>query len=527
MTDQGQQLTFSTVNDGTTSGALSAKLDLSQLESHLWEAANILRGPVDAADFKTYIFPLLFFKRISDVYDKEFEQALKESGGDVDYAAFAENHRFQIPDGCHWRDARAVTVNVGAALQHALHEIERANQQTLYGIFGDAAWTNKERLSDELVLDLLKHFSCLPLSNSLVSPDVLGQAYEYLIKKFADATNKKAGEFYTPRSVVRLMINILDPREGETIYDPACGTGGMLLEAVQHVRDAGGDVQSLFGKLFGQEKNLTTSGIARINLILHGVEDFTIMRGDTLNEPAFLNLDRLATFDCVIANPPFSLERWGEDKWAADPYGRNIAGVPPRSNGDYAWVQHMLVSMRPEAGRMAVVLPHGALFRMGEEGKIRRMLLERDQLDAVIGLGPNLFYGAGLAACILIFRARKLTDRAGRTLFIDASRLFKRGRNQNTLEPEHLAQILDYYRGYMALPGVAHVATLDEIAANDWNLNIPRYVEPLAQEATPTVEEAVASLQEALAEAYAAEDRLAELLQRAGLISSGANQAND
>lgn len=211
------QLAFSVAQDGELEAALSTTLELSRLESHLWEAANILRGPVDAADFKTYIFPLLFFKRISDVYDEEYQQALDESGGDVDYAAFAENHRFQIPGGCHWRDVREVTANVGAALQHALHEIEKANAETLYGIFGDAQWTNKERLSDALLRDLLDHFSRLPLSNSLVSPDVLGQAYEYLIKKFADATNKKAGEFYTPRSVVRLMVSILDPHEGETI----------------------------------------------------------------------------------------------------------------------------------------------------------------------------------------------------------------------------------------------------------------------------------------------------------------------
>lgn len=521
MTQRGHQLSFTTADDGTQGGAFSTRLDLSQLQSYLWEAANILRGPVDAADFKTYIFPLLFFKRISDVYDEEYQQAYDESGGDVDYAAFAENHRFQIPEGCHWRDVRAVVSNVGAALQHALHEIERANQQTLYGIFGDAAWANKDRLSDELLRDLLEHFSQLRLSNSLVSPDVLGQAYEYLIKKFADATNKKAGEFYTPRSVVRLIVNILDPREGETVYDPACGTGGMLLEAVQHVRDAGGDIHMLFGHLFGQEKNLTTSGIARINLFLHGIEDFAIVRGDTLNEPAFLDQDRLATFDCVIANPPFSLERWGEDRWVSDPYGRNFAGVPPRSSGDYAWVQHMLASMLPKTGRMAVVLPHGALFRMGVEGQIRRKLLERDRLDAVIGLGPNLFYGTGLAACILVFRARKPKEHTGRVLFIDASRLYKRGRNQNTLEPEHIVQILAWYHAYETTPGATRIATLEEIAANDWNLNIPRYVEPLTDEPTLTVNEAVVNLQAALADAYAAEDRLTQLLEATGLLPRG------
>jgi type I restriction enzyme M protein len=265
---------------------VSLSIGSSQLENHLFEAANILRGPVDAADFKTYIFPLLFFKRISDVYDEEMATALEESGGDEEYAHFPEFHRFQIPKGCHWRNVRARTTNVGQAIQYALREIEKANQRTLYGIFGDAQWANKDRLSDPLLCDLIDHFSRLDLSNRAVPADVLGQAYEYLIKKFADATNKKAGEFYTPRSVVRLMINILDPQEGETIYDPACGTGGMLLEAVHHVRERGGNIRTLWGKLYGQEKNLTTSGIARINLYLHGVEDFAVVRDDTLRTPS-------------------------------------------------------------------------------------------------------------------------------------------------------------------------------------------------------------------------------------------------
>ncbi len=495
---------------------MSTPVSLSTLEGHLWEAANILRGPVDAADFKTYIFPLLFFKRISDVYDEETEQALEESGGDQDYALFPENHRFQIPQGCHWQDTRAKTTNVGQALQRALREIEKANPRTLYGIFGDAQWSNKERLSDELLRDLIEHFSQLPLANRNVESDVLGQAYEYLIKKFADATNKKAGEFYTPRSVVRLMINILDPHEGEAICDPACGTGGMLLEAVHHVRESGGNVKTLWGRLYGQEKNLTTSAIARINLFLHGVEDFQIVRGDTLRQPAFFEGDRLAAFDCVIANPPFSLERWGEDVWVNDPYGRNFAGLPPRKSGDYAWVQHMLKSMAARSGRMAVVLPHGALFRMGVEGAIRRKILERDVLDAVIGLGPNLFYGTGLAACILVFRARKKNGRKKRVLIVDASRLFKKGRNQNTLEPAHIDQIFAWYRGYADVPGAAKVVSLDEIARNDWNLNIPRYVEPVTEEKTVSVGEALTGLKQSLNDAYAAEDRLKALLREAG-----------
>jgi type I restriction enzyme M protein len=494
------------------------QISLNKLENHLWEAANILRGPVDAADFKTYIFPMLFFKRISDVFDEETAVALEESGGDQSYALFPENHRFQIPVGCHWRDVRAKTENVGYAIQTALRGIEQANPQTLYNIFGDAQWSNKERLSDELLRDLIEHFSRLPLSNSEAQADVLGQAYEYLIKKFADLTNKKAGEFYTPRSVVRLMINILDPQEGDSIYDCACGTGGLLLESVHHVRESGGKVELLWGKLFGQEKNLTTSAIARINLFLHGVEDFQIVRGDTLKNPAFFSGDQLATFNCVIANPPFSLEKWGEDVWLNDPFGRNFAGVPPRKYGDYAWVQHMVKSMSPISGRMAVVLPHGALFRMGAEGKIRRRILEMDILEAVIGLGPNLFYGTGLAACILVFRAHKKQERRMRVLFIDASRLFKKGRNQNTLEPEHVEQIYSWYKNYDDVQGITKVATLEEIAQHEWNLNIPLYVETVVEEETVTVEEAVENLKRSLNEAYAAEDKLKHLLKEAGLM---------
>lgn len=486
---------------------------LSELESHLWEAANILRGPVDASDFKTYIFPMLFFKRISDVYDEERQNAVHELGSD-----FPESHRFQIPEGYHWEDVRAITANVGTTLQNAFRGIESANQSTLYNIFGDTQWSNKDRLSDALLSKLVEHFSELTLSNSVVEPDILGQAYEYLIKKFADLTNKKAGEFYTPRSIVKLMMEMLDPQPGETIYDPACGTSGMLLEAVNHVRASGGRVEMLLGKLFGQEKNLTTSSIARINLFLHGVEDFNIVRGDTLRAPAFHHADRLTQFDLVIANPPFSLEQWGTEVWENDPYGRAFAGLPSNNNGDYAWVQHMIKSMNPDKGRMAVVLPHGVLFRMGVEGSIRRRILKQDILEAVIGLGPNLFYGTGLAACILVFRARKAPERAGKILMVDASSQYRRGRNQNTLEPEHVAKILDWYRQFEDVAGHAKVVMLADVAENDWNLNIPRYVEPVVEEETISVEQALTNLKQSLEAAYESERRLIELLELGGFI---------
>ena len=379
-------------------------------------------------------------------------------------------------------------------------------------------WTNKDRLSDALLCDLIEHFSKLPLGNNAARVDVLGQSYEYLIKKFADATNKKAGEFYTPRSVVNLMVRILDPREGETIYDPACGTGGMLIEAIHHVREAGGNVKTLWGKLYGQEKNLTTSAIARMNLFLHGVEDFQVVRGDTLRQPAFHTGDSLAEFDCVIANPPFSLKKWGDDVWTSDPYGRNFAGMPPAKSGDYAWVQHMIMAMTPKSGRMAVVLPHGALFRTGAEAKIRQKLLGMDILDAVIGLGENLFYGTGLAACIMVFQQRKTAKNRKKVLMIDASREFTRGRAQNELLPDHVDHIYQWYKAHRDVDGVARLVSLDEIKENGFNLNISRYVEPIIQEATITVAEAVATLQTSLEQAYEAEDRLKGLLTETGVV---------
>ncbi len=491
---------------------------LSQLESHLWEAANILRGPVDAADFKTYVFPLLFFKRISDVHDEEYAAALAEANGDEEYAKFPQNYRFQIPDDCHWDDVRTVASNVGQALQRAMRGIEKANPETLYGIFGDASWTNKDRLPDSLLRDLIEHFSRINLGNQAAQADLLGQSYEYLIKKFADATNKKAGEFYTPRSVVRLMVNMLDPKAGESIYDPACGTGGMLLEAIHHVKENHGDDRTLWGKLFAQEKNLTTSAIARMNLFLHGASDFQVVRGDTLRNPAFFLGDSLATFDCVIANPPFSLEKWGDEVWASDPFGRNFAGMPPGKSGDYAWVQHMIKSMAAKSGRMALVLPHGALFRMGKEGEIREKILGMDLLEAVIGLGPNLFYGTGLAACILIFRQRKKPDRRRKVLIVDASKEFKTGRAQNELLPEHVEHIYQWYRKYQDVTGIARVVTLEVIAANDFNLNIPRYVEPKNDQVVLTVDAAMKQLRTSAAAAFAAEEKLITILKREELL---------
>jgi type I restriction enzyme M protein len=487
------------------------KLSLSQLEQYLSKAAWILKGPVDASDFKVYIFPLLFFKRISDVYDEEFQLALEESEGDEDYASLPEFHRFIIPEECHWTEVRETTSNVGLSIEQALRGIEQANQEYLYGIFGDAQWSNKNKLSDRLLIDLIEHFSQYNLSNSNVEADMLGNAYEYLIKHFADLTNKKAGEFYTPRSVVNLLGLILDANEGESIYDPACGTGGMLLECVDHIKENGGDYRTL--KLYGQEKNLTSSSIARMNMFLHGMEDFKIVREDTLRNPAFFDSDGLQKFDCVIANPPFSLKDWGAENWIADPYGRNIAGVPPKGNGDMAWVQHMISSLNTK-GRMTVVLPHGVLFRKASEQRIRQALLEMDLLEAVIGLGPNIFYGTQLAACILVFQKQKDKSKKNKILFVDASDQIRIGRAQNFLEKENVQQIHNWYLSFEDVKNYVKVVDMNQIIENDYNLNIPLYIEKTIEDNLPSVEEAMIQLKEAWSESQEAEEKFKKLLTK-------------
>lgn len=491
-------------------------LTLSQLTSYLWEAANILRGsPVDRTDWKSYILPLLFFKRICDQWDEENAAMLAEYGED-----FADQHRFQLPEGAHWNDVRATPKNVGTALSNAMRAVEAANQKHLYGVFGDAQWTNKDRLPDELLKDLIEHFSSLLIGNASVASDVMGDAYEYLIKQFADATNKKAGEFYTPRSVVRLMVDIVDPQEGETVYDPACGTGGMLLAAVEHVHARGGDPRTFFGKIFGQEKNLTTASVARMNLFLHGLEDFVIERGDTLRNPVFADASTggLGTFDVVIANPPFSLEAWGRELWESDRWGRAFAGLPTDSNADMAWVQHMVASMAPGTGRMAVVLPQGALFRIGVEGQIRQHLLKADLVEAVIGLAPNLFYGTGLAACVLVLRRHKAPARQGKVIVIDASSLFRRGRAQNFLEPEHASQIHSWVSAFEDVEDRARVVDLDEIEQEGWTLNISRYVLPPIGADIPPLPEAVTAFKDALAKCREAEDQLRTVMLEGGWL---------
>ncbi len=443
------------------------------LENYLWGAATLLRGVIDAGDYKQYIFPLIFFKRICDVYDEEYEKALRDSDGDLEYAAFAENHRFVVPKGFHWNDIREVTSNVGMALQKAMQEIEKANPDVLYGIFGDAQWTNKQRLSDEILINLIEHFSSEKLTITNVPDDKLGDAYEFLIKKFADDSGHTAAEFYTNRTVVHLMTRLMDPKPGESVYDPTCGSGGLLLNCALELKKQGKEYRTL--KLYGQEINLMTSSIARMNMFLHGIEDFSIKRGDTLKEPLFLENDRLKKFNVILANPPYSIKRWDRKMFENDPYGRNMLGTPPQGCADYAFQQHIIQSLDKGNGRSVVLWPHGVLFR-DQEKEMRQKLIEMDLVEAVIGLGPNLFYNSPMESCLLICRTNKRTEQRNKILFINAVNEVKAETGTSYLKDEHIEKISNAYHYYKDVEEFAKLIDKAEIIKNNSNLNISFYI---------------------------------------------------
>lgn len=488
-----------------------------QLFLYLYEACNILHGPINADEYKSYVIPILFFKRISDVYDEETQIALAESGNDAEYAALPDNHRFIIPDGCHWSDVREQTTNIGLAIVNAMTGIERANPDTLSGVFSsfdDANWTDKSKLSDERLKDLVEHISSRKMGNRNYSSDVMGDSYEYLLKKFADLAKKNAGEFYTPRSIVRLLVRILAPKAGETVYDPACGTGGMLIEAIHHINND----TSTYGKIYGQENNLATSAIARMNLFLHGGRDFQIAQGDTLRSPRFLYRGELQTFDCVIANPPFSLENWGADAFLTDIYGRNMFGCPTDSNGDFAWLQHMIKSMDPKNGRCAVILSQGVLFRGGKEAEMRRKLVETDKLEAIINLASGVFYRTGVNACALILNNNKPEPRRGKICLIDASSIYTAKRAQNVMEDKDIDAVYELYKNYTDVPEKSKVVTIKDVEDHDWTLAVNNYIE---RKAVETVSPAVVKQEflQTINEVRLSEQKFKQLLVDGGYIN--------
>ena len=477
---------------------MSEHMSQKQLESYLWGAAVILRGLVDAGDYKQFIFPLVFFKRLSDVWDEDYEIALMESKGDIGYSVATANDRFSIPKGAHWSDIRAVGKDVGKKLDVALRAIESANPKRLAGIFGDAPWTNKDRLPDVTLKNLIEHFSGQTLSIANVPEDELGNGYEYLIKKFADDSGHTAQEFYTNRSVVHLMVQMLEPRPRESIYDPTCGTGGMLISALAEVKRKGGEHRTL--KLYGQERNHMTASIARMNLVLHGVEDSRIERGDTLLMPAFCEKDAVKTFDVALANPPYSIKQWDRDAWVSDSWGRNFLGTPPQGRADFAFFQHILKSLDPNTGRCAILFPHGVLFRK-EELELRKNLVESDLVDCVLGLGPNLFYNSPMESCVVFCRSVKPPEKRGMVLFIDAIHEIVRERNMSFLSPEHQNRIQQAYKAYADEDGFAKVAAIADIAAQSYSLSIPLFVGRKIAELAPTGDTTVdLSVHKALAE---------------------------
>lgn len=445
-----------------------------ELETYLWGSATLLRGSIDAGDYKQYIFPLLFYKRICDVYDEEYAEALADSAGNEDYALNEDNHRFQIPKLAHWNVTREKTNNIGKSLQLAFRAIEKANQEKLHGIFGDAPWTNKNRLPDELLKELIEHFSSKNLSIANCPEDELGRGYEYLIKKFADDSGHTAQEFYTNRTVVHLMTEMLDPQPGESIYDPACGSAGMLISTIAYLKEKGHEWRNV--KLYGQELNHLTSAIGRMNVFLHGVEDFQIVQGDTLAVPAFLDKSgKLMCFDMVLANPPYSIKQWNRDAFSADPYGRNFLGTPPQGRADYAFLQHILMSLNEKTGRCAVLFPHGVLFR-NEEAEMRKKLVELDFVECVLGLGKNLFYNSPMEACIIICRTDKPKKRKNKVLFINAVHEVTRKRAQSFLDSTHIEKIAGVYHTFEAIDGFSAIVTKDKILKNGGSLSIPLYI---------------------------------------------------
>ena len=497
-----------TVAENTTS---------KMLFNHLYEACNILRGPINQDEYKTYVIPLLFFKRISDTYDEETALAYEEYGEDVADFDEDELHTFMIPDGCHWDDVRMTSENVGVAIVNSMISIERANPDTLGGLFtsfDDANWTDKNKLSDSRLKDLVEHMSKIKVGNQNYSADVMGDAYEYLIKKFADLSKKNAGEFYTPRTIVKLLVNILDPKAKETVYDPACGTGGMLIEAIRHMNY---DRES-FGRIYGQEKNLATSAIARMNLYLHGAQDFRVTQGDTLRSPNYMYRGELQTFDCVVANPPFGLKNWGADAFASDVYGRNIWGCPPTANADYAWIQHIVKSMDKKNGRAAFVISQGVLFHTGKEGSIREELVKSDKLEAVITLASGVFFGTSVSACILVMNNNKIEEHKGKVLLIDASQNYTAQIAQNIMTEEDIEQVYDLYCNYEDVVDKSKVVTLDDIKAKDYSLAVNNYIEKSQVETIdPTVIRK--NYLDAVNAVISAENHLRELLMKEGLLN--------
>ncbi|MAT64338.1 MAG: type I restriction-modification system subunit M [Gammaproteobacteria bacterium] len=465
---------------------MSDSVKQKDINQAVWEACDTFRGVVDPSIYKDYVLTMLFLKYISDVWQDHYNEYEIEYGDNIELIEeMMKNERFVLPKDASFYalyEQRYEPGN-GERIDKALHAIEEANIHKLQDVFQDISF-NSTRLGDEAQKnDILRHMledfanPDLNLKPSRIGKlDIIGNAYEFLIKNFAATGGKKAGEFYTPPEVSELIAELVDPREGDEICDPACGSASLLMKCGKQIQKKGSKKYALFG----QEAIGSTWALAKMNMFLQGEDNHRIEWGDTIRNPKLLDgEDSLKLFDVVVANPPFSLEKWGHEKAEADKFGRFRRGIPPKTKGDYAFVLHMIETLKAKTGRMGVVVPHGVLFRGAAEGRIRKKLIDENLLDAVIGVPEKLFYGTGIPAAILVFKKGK-KDKG--VLFIDASREYKDGKNQNALTDENIAKIVATYQARKDVDRYAHLAKIDEIKENDYNLNIPRYVDTFEEE---------------------------------------------
>lgn len=492
------------------------QITLSGLEQFLWKSADILRGKIDSSDYKKYIFGLLFYKRMSDIYDEEYKVVLDQYG-DKDLAEADYNHRFQIPDDCKWKVLQETSQNIGTKLNDVFEKITNVNSPKLDKIFDDLDFANKDKFPNETLQKLVNHFSTYSFGDSYISSDLLGDAYEYLIKQFAADAGKKGGEFYTPREVEQVIMGIIKPHAKDKIYDPTTGSGGFLLEAFSYLKKKRGENIARTLYLHGQEINISTYAIAKINMFLHGLDSADIRRGDTLASPQFTNeLGQLQTFDIVVANPPYSIKSWTRDVFQADRFGR-VSGydVPPKSNADYAFILHIIKSLNAN-GRAGVVLPHGVLFRSGAEGRIRKQIIKNDLIEAVIALPVKLFYGVGISVAVLIFNKNKPQEKKNKILFIDAEKDYKESKNQNSLRVKDIEKIVSAYDDFEEIEKYARVVDLEEIKENDFNLNIKRYVDSSEDEEPVDVKAVWQNLQKLEKEREEIDEKVGEFVKELG-----------
>ena len=470
---------------------MTTSINQDDINKALWSACDTFRGTISADTYKDFVLTMLFLKYISDVWQDHYDGYKVEYGDEPELIEeMLKNERFVLPKQASFYALyeRRHEPGNGERIDQALHAIEEANGTKLKdagkSVFQDISF-NTDRLGEEkqkntILRHLLEDFAKdeLNLKPSRVGTlDVIGNAYEYLIKNFAASGGQKAGEFYTPPEVSDLIAELLEPQLGDTICDPACGSGSLLMKCGRKIVQNYGEKHYA---LYGQEAIGSTWSLAKMNMFLHGEDNHKIEWGDTIRNPKLLDGNgNLLRFDIVTANPPFSLDKWGHDEAEHDKFGRFKRGVPPKTKGDYAFILHMIETLKPKTGRMGVVVPHGVLFRGSSEGKIRQQLIDENLLDAVIGLPEKLFYGTGIPAAILIFKKEKLDDNV---LFIDASRDCKAGKNQNLLTEENIARIVATYRNGGNVDKYAYLASLQEIKDNDYNLNIPRYVDTFEEE---------------------------------------------